>query len=142
MTAIFNATGPVPIAAPRSAPEAAPAPPVGPILPLPGTPPAALVPVTRDGRPVGMFVATGGRVRYQPLPDPDRLLAATAGVLAVGLATAGVAVLARRRPAAVGRLTMGPGGWVSFRGVRTPPARAPRPWWARLLRARRLVGER
>ncbi|WP_216592644.1 hypothetical protein [Verrucosispora sioxanthis] len=35
-----------------------------------------------------------------------------------------------------------PGGWVSFRGVRTPPPRAARPWWARLLRAHRLVAER
>ncbi|MCZ7417964.1 MULTISPECIES: hypothetical protein [unclassified Micromonospora] len=146
MTAIFNATGSVPLAQPRPAPETAqqPAPPlsVGPVLELPGTPPAALVPVTRDGRPVGVFVATAGRVRYRPLPDPDRLLVATAGVLAVGLVTAGVTVLGRRRPPAVARLTMGPGGWVSFRGVRAPAPRAARPWWARLLRARRLVAER
>ncbi|MBQ1051053.1 hypothetical protein KBX50_21600 [Micromonospora sp. C51] len=145
MTAIFNATGSVPLAQPRPAPEAAPQPAaplsVGPVLELPGTPPAALVPVTRDGRPVGVFVAIGGRVRYRPLPDPDRLLVATAGVLAVGLVTAGVTVLGRRRPPAVARLTMGPGGWVSFRGVRAPAPRAARPWWARLLRARRLVVE-
>ncbi|GAB3843539.1 hypothetical protein GCM10029963_18610 [Micromonospora andamanensis] len=146
MTAIFNATGPVPLVPPRPAPEGAPQPvappPVGPVLELPGTPPAALVPVIRDGRPVGVFVATGGRVRYRPLPDPDRLLAATAGVLAVGLVTAGITALGRRRPPTVGRLSMGPGGWVSFRGVRAPAPRAARPWWARLLRARRLVVQR
>ncbi len=141
MTAIFNATGPVPLVAPRPAPEAA-APPVGPVLALPGTPPAALVPVIRDGRPVGVFVSSFGSVRYRPLPDPDRLLVATAAVLAVGLVTTGVAVLGRRRPPAVGTLTMGPGGWVSFRGVRTPAPRAHRPWWARLLGARRLVVQR
>ncbi|MEV2241588.1 hypothetical protein [Micromonospora sp. NPDC049891] len=146
MTAIFNATGPNPLVPPRAAPDTVqqPAAPlsVGPVLELPGTPPAALVPVNRDGRPVGVFVATGGRVRYRPLPDPDRLLVASAGVLAVGLVTAGVTVLGRRRPPAVGRLSMGPGGWVSFRGVRTPAPRAARPWWARLVRARRLVVER
>lgn len=146
MTAIFNATGPVPLVPPRPAPETTPQPAaplsVGPVQELPGTPPAAVLPVTRDGRPVGVFVATGGRVRYRPLPDPDRLLVATAGVLAVGLVTAGVTVLGRRRPPAVARLTMGPGGWVSFRGVRAPAPRAARPWWARLLRAHRLVAER
>ncbi|MDG4798414.1 hypothetical protein [Micromonospora sp. WMMD1082] len=146
MTAIFNATGPVPFVPPRPVTEAtprpAPAAPVGPVLELPGTPPAALVPVTRDGRPVGVFVATGSGVRYRPLPDPDRLLVATAGVLAVGLLSAGVAVLARRRPPAVGALTMGPGGWVSFRGVRAPAPRAARPRWARLLGARRLLVQR
>ncbi|WP_341720427.1 hypothetical protein QQG74_12360 [Micromonospora sp. FIMYZ51] len=152
MTAIFNATGPMPLVPPRPSAEAArPAPepaqpvaeappaPVGPVLPLPGTPPAALVPVTRDGRPIGVFVASDGEVRYRPLPDPDRLLVATAAVLAAGLVTVGVAVLGRRRPPAIGTLTMGPGGWVSLRGVRAPAPQAPRPWWARLLRARRLV---
>ncbi|GIJ79361.1 hypothetical protein SAMN05443287_101929 [Micromonospora phaseoli] len=146
MTAIFNATGPMPLVPPRPAPEAAPqpapVPAVGPVLELPGTPPTALVPVIRDGRPVGVFVAHGGRLRYRPLPDPDRLLAATAGVLAVGLVSAGVVVLGRKRPPAVSSLTMGPGGWVSFRGPRAPGPRAARPWWARLLRAHRLVVER
>ncbi|PZG21579.1 hypothetical protein C1I95_07245 [Micromonospora craterilacus] len=142
MTAILNATGPVPLVPPRPASPPAPPGPVGPVLELPGTPPVALVPVTRDRRPVGVFVAANGCVRYRRLPDPDRLLAATAGVLTVGLAAAGVALLGRRRPPAVGALTMGPGGWVSFRGLRPPAPRAPRPWWARLLRARRLMVER
>ncbi|NYF58510.1 hypothetical protein [Micromonospora purpureochromogenes] len=146
MTAILNPTGPAPLSPPqRRAPEPAAAPrspvPVGPVLELPGTPAAALVPVTRDGRAVGAFVLTGGRVRYRALPDPEQVLAAVAGVAAIGLVTAAVAVASRRRPPAIGAVTMGPGGWVSLRGTRLPalrPAR-PRPWWARVLRAHRLV---
>lgn len=114
---------------------------VGPVLVLPGTSPAAVVPVARDGRPVGAFVLAGGRVRYRTLADPDRVLAAAAGALAVGLVTAAVAVVAgRRRPPAIGTVRMGPGGWVSLRGVRAPALRstAPRPWWAHVLRAHRL----
>jgi hypothetical protein len=36
---------------------------------------------------------------------------------------------------------MGPGGWVSLRRTGSPPLRdgSPRPWWAHLLRAHRLV---
>ncbi|MEU8023161.1 hypothetical protein AB0B88_13175 [Micromonospora haikouensis] len=114
---------------------------VGPVLVLPGTSPAAVVPVARDGRPVGAFVLAGGRVRYRSLVDPDQVLAAAAGALAVGLVTAAVAVVAgRRRPPAIGTVRMGPGGWVSLRGVRAPALRstAPRPWWAHVLRAHRL----
>ncbi|MGY3520021.1 hypothetical protein ACVMYR_27310 [Micromonospora sp. PTRAS2] len=114
---------------------------VGPVLVLPGTSPAAVVPVARDGRPVGAFVLAGGRVRYRALVDPDQVLAAAAGALAVGLVTAAVAVVAgRRRPPAIGTVRMGPGGWVSLRGVRAPALRstAPRPWWAHVRRAHRL----
>ncbi|RIV37863.1 hypothetical protein [Micromonospora radicis] len=146
MTAIFNATGPMPATVPargvaEPAPRA-PAPPVGPAVQLPTTPPVVLVPVTRAGRPVGMFVAGAGGVRYRMLLDPDRLITATAGLLALGLLGAGVALRGRRRPPAVGALTMGPGGWVSFRGVPAPAPRTPRPRWARLLGARRLVVQR
>ncbi|MFC0005209.1 hypothetical protein [Micromonospora siamensis] len=154
MTAILNPTGPAPLTppAPRRAVEAAKEPaaavpsahPVGPVLELPGTPAAALVPVTRDGRAVGAFVLAGGQVRYRSISDPDQVLAAAAGAAAVALLTAAVAVLGRRRPPAIGAVTMGPGGWVSLRGTRVPalrPARR-RPWWARALRARRLVVER
>ncbi|MGX4655279.1 hypothetical protein ACWCHM_16435 [Micromonospora sp. SCSIO 07396] len=150
MTAILNPTGPAPLGpppGPRTPVEATgttAAGPVGPVLTLPGTPAAALVPVTRDGRAVGAFVLTDGRVRYRALPDPDRVLAAAAGAAAVALLTAGVAVVARRRPPAIGTVTMGPGGWVSLRGARVPALRpaTPRPWWARLLRAQRLVVQR
>ncbi|WP_446219920.1 hypothetical protein [Micromonospora sp. IBHARD004] len=152
MTAIFNPTGLAPASPPPVRPAPAPAPPVpaapvlpiGPVLELPGTPAAALVPVTYEGRPIGAFVLSAGRVRYRRVVDPDQLVAAAAGAFAVAVLTAAVATVARRRPAAIGAVTMGPGGWVSLRGVR-PPALRPepgRPWWARALRARRLVVER
>ncbi|MGC5306988.1 hypothetical protein [Micromonospora zamorensis] len=150
MTAILNPTGPAPLSPPptRRAPEAATAPiivgPVGPVLELPGTPATALVPVIRDGRAIGAYVLSDGRVRYRRVTDPDRLLAAASGAFAVAVLTAAVAVVGRRKPPVIGAVTMGPGGWVSLRGVRVPPLRAatpPRPWWARALRARRLVVE-
>lgn len=56
---------------------------------------------------------------------------AVAGATAVGLRWAA-------RPAAVRTITMGPGGWVSFKGVRPPPLGPRRPWWAVLLRAQPL----
>ncbi|MEU7762977.1 MULTISPECIES: hypothetical protein [Micromonospora] len=151
MTAIFNPTGPAvtplprpappPAATPVPTPAATPTGPVGPVLELPGD--AALVPVNRDGRPVGVFVAAGGRVRYRRVVEPDQLVAAATGAFAVAALTAAVAVWSRRRPPSVGAVTMGPGGWVSLRGVPAPRLRPDhRPWWARLLRARRLVVDR
>ncbi|PGH45438.1 hypothetical protein GA0070622_4399 [Micromonospora sediminicola] len=150
MTAIFNPTGlatvpPVPRPAPP-APDPAPAAPepvvptavgpVGPVLELPGTPGAALVPVTCSGRPVGAFVLVDGRVRYRRVVDPDQLVAAATGAFAVAALTAAVALWSRRRPPAVGTVTMGPGGWLSLRGASIPrPRPDDRPWWARLLRA-------
>ncbi|MDI5943877.1 hypothetical protein QLR68_38275, partial [Micromonospora sp. DH15] len=124
-----------PEAGPRGGGQGAPA------LGRPGASPAVVVPVARDGRPVGAFVLAGGRVRYRALVDPDQVLAAAAGALAVGLVTAAVAVVAgRRRPPAIGTVRMGPGGGGSLRGVRAPALRstAPRPWWAHVLRAHRL----
>ncbi|KAB1927181.1 hypothetical protein F8280_08470 [Micromonospora noduli] len=153
MTAILNPTGAAPLSPPppRRAAETptalvtgAPVGPVGPVLELPGTPPTALVPVVRDGRAIGAYVLSGGRVRYRPVTNPDRLLAAATGAFAVAVLTAAVAVIGRRKPPAIGAVTMGPGGWVSLRGVRAPALRptTPRPWWARALRAHRLVVER
>ncbi|MEV0429697.1 hypothetical protein [Micromonospora sp. NPDC050495] len=150
MTAIFNPTGlaqapplPRPAPVPAPAPAAPAAGPVGPVLELPGPSGTALVPVTQAGRPVGAFVLSRGRVRYRPVVDPDQLVAAAAGAFAVAALTTAVAVLARRRPPAIGAVTMGPGGWVSLRGARVPALRPDRrPWWARLLRARRLVVDR
>ena len=149
MTAIFNPTGLAPANPPqvRTAPApaappvpAAPVLPIGPVLELPGTPAAALVPVTYEGRPIGAFVLSAGRVRYRRVVDPDQLIAAAAGAFAVAVLTAAVAAVARRKPPAIGAVTMGPGGWVSVRGVRQPTLRpTDRPWWARALRARRLV---
>ncbi|WP_089155816.1 hypothetical protein [Micromonospora sp. NBS 11-29] len=140
MTAIFNPTGPTTVppvprpASPVSTPGAPAS--VGPVLELPGAPGAALVPVTRDGRPVGAFVLADGRVRYRRVADPDQLVAAGTGAFAVAALTAAVALWARRRPPAVGAVTMGPGGWVSLRNAPAPHPRPDRrPWWARLLRA-------
>ncbi len=143
MTAIFNPTGLAQVAqVPRPAPASPPAPQpgsVGPVLVLPGTPATALVPVTHEGRPVGAFVLSGGRVRYRRVVDPDQLVAAAAGAFAVAALTAAVAVAARRRPPAIGTVRMGPGGWLSLRGVRQPPPHPDdRPWWARVLHAHRL----
>ncbi|MET7836943.1 hypothetical protein ABZS44_29420 [Micromonospora sediminicola] len=150
MTAIFNPTGlatvpPVPRPAPPAADPAPAAPepvvptavgPVGPVLELPGTPGAALVPVTCSGRPVGAFVLADGRVRYRRVVDPDQLVAAATGAFAVAALTAAVALWSRRRPPAVGTVTMGPGGWLSLRGASIPrPRPDDRPWWARILRA-------
>ncbi|MGV9810116.1 hypothetical protein, partial [Micromonospora chersina] len=133
MTAIFNPTGPAPapvpvptrpLPTPTSTPTPAVAGPVGPVLELPGTPAAALVPVTHAGRPVGAFVVAGGRVRYRRLADPDRLVAAAAGAFAVAalVATVGVVATARRRPPAIRTVTMGPGGWARPELPRRRPA--------------------
>ncbi|MBO4208774.1 hypothetical protein [Micromonospora echinofusca] len=114
----------------------------GPVLALPGTRPAAVVPVTRQGRPVGAFLLSGDRLRYRPVVNADQVLAAAAGALTVAALVAGAVAVGRRRPPAIGALTMGPGGWVSLRGLPTSAPRAARPWWARLLRADRLVVQR
>ncbi|MEH1016879.1 hypothetical protein V6U90_27730 [Micromonospora sp. CPCC 206060] len=114
----------------------------GPVLALPGTRPAAVVSVTRQGRPVGAFLLSGDRLRYRPVVDADQVLVAAAGALTVAALVAGAVAVGRRRPPAIGALTMGPGGWVSLRGLPTSAPRAARPWWARLLRANRLVVQR
>lgn len=108
-----------------------------------------LVPVSRThaGRTttVGAYVLTAGRVTFRPVVDPHRL--ALCAVAAVGLVTAGTLARAgRRHGPSIGSVRMGPGGWVSLKGSPAPmlrPARdTARPWWARLLRAHRLVVER
>ncbi|ROO59149.1 hypothetical protein EDC02_0937 [Micromonospora sp. Llam0] len=116
--------------------------PFGPVIGTGGTDPAVLIPVSSGGRPLGVFVCTAGRVRYRPVVAADRVAAAAAAVAVAAVGAAAVAAVARRRPAAVGTVTMGPGGWVSFKGLPGPAPRVVadgrRPWWARLLRARRL----
>jgi hypothetical protein len=87
-----------------------------------------------------LIIEDGEGARWDPTPDVEGLIrlgivAAAAVALPVGLATA------IRRPAArVDRLSMGPGGWVSFKGFAVPRGRPQRrrPWWAHLLRAHRL----
>ena len=99
-------------------------------------------------RPIGAFVVRKGRVRWHPAVDWTRVIT-TAEVMVGGV------VIARRiaaRPSGAKALvSMGPGGWVSMRGGamavrpagrgwrrRSVGAARRRPWWARLLRARRL----
>jgi hypothetical protein len=72
--------------------------------------------------------------------DVNRLGLAALGAGAVSAVAVSAAVALRRRPM-IGTVTMGPGGWVSLRRTGSPPLRdgSPRPWWAHLLRAHRLV---
>lgn len=117
---------------------------VGPAVELPGPRPVILVPVASGDRAVGAYVLSDGMVRYQPVVDLRQVLSVALAAVAVTALGAGVAV-GRRRVPAVGTVTMGPGGWVSLKGVTAPALRsghAARPFWARLLRARRLVVER
>jgi hypothetical protein len=96
-----------------------------------------VLPVTRNGRTIGVVIADGSGYRWQPTRDVDHLV--TVATITVGTVTAvAVAAAAFGRPR-VQRITMGPGGWVSFKGTATAPRlRGPRrPWWAVLLRARR-----
>ncbi|MDQ0363562.1 hypothetical protein [Catenuloplanes indicus] len=103
----------------------------------------SVVPVSHRGRPVGAFVVTGDGARFVPVLDTGRLVLA---VTAVAVAGAAAAAATRRPPGpAIRTVSMGPGGWISLRGLPAPAPRtasADRPWWARLLYARRLVVER
>ncbi|GAA3950264.1 hypothetical protein [Actinoplanes auranticolor] len=103
--------------------------------------PVTVLPVVDGERPVGAWVVGPGGAAFRPVVDVTRLAGTV--LAAVGAATVAVAVVAaagRRRPE-IGAVTMGPGGWVSIKRTALPPLRsaAPRPWWARVLRARRLV---
>ena len=84
--------------------------------------------------PSGSWLTRSDGPRWQPTPDVEGLVrlgivAAAAVALPVGV------VWGLRKPVArVDRLSMGPGGWVSFKGFAVPKGRAERrPWWARLL---------
>jgi hypothetical protein len=92
------------------------------------------VPVRDGKREIGAYVT--GPATYVPAVDVNRIVALTAATISV----VAIAVALRRRPA-IGAVTMGPGGWVSVKGAALPPLRdgGRRPWWARLLRAHRLV---
>ena len=101
-----------------------------------------VLPVVDGERPVGAWIVGPGGATFRPVVDVTRL----AGVVLAAIGTAAVAAVAvagRRRPE-IGAVTMGPGGWVSIKRTALPPLRpgTPRPWWARALRARRLVPQR
>lgn len=94
--------------------------------------------ITRGRRTLGVVLVDGDGCHWQRTSDVDRL--ATVAIVS-GAAVAGiglVAAAARRGP--VQRITMGPGGWVSFRGTGSAPRLrgGRRPWWAVVLRARPL----
>jgi hypothetical protein len=111
------------------------------VLPAATTP--AVVPITRGSgrstRTVGVVLVDSAGARWQRTVDVERLatvVTATAGLVA---AVGCVAAALRRPTARVDRLSMGPGGWVSFKGGEKPRPRGPRrPWWAAALRARPL----
>jgi sugar/nucleoside kinase (ribokinase family) len=105
-------------------------------IPIADSAPSVL-PVVRQGRTIGVVLIDDEGARWQPTPDLDRLVT-VATVTAGAAAAAGLLAAALRRPR-VQRITMGPGGWVSFKGSAAPRPRGPRrPWWAVLLRARPL----
>jgi hypothetical protein len=94
-------------------------------------------------RTVGAYVTGPDGVRYQPVVDVTALGVAALATVALTAAAVGAGVALRRRPA-IGSVSMGPGGWVSLRNAGAPPLRSagPRPWWARVLKADRLVVQR
>jgi hypothetical protein len=100
----------------------------------------AVLPILRGraGRTVGVVVEDREGTRWQPTPDVEGLVRlGIAAAVAVALPI-GVAAAVRRPTARVDRLSMGPGGWVSFKGFAAPTGRGERrPWWARLLCAHR-----
>ena len=104
-----------------------------------------IVPVTRGRgdrtRTIGVVLVDADGARWQRTVDLERLV--TVGTVTAGLlaATGVVASALRRSGAHVDRITMGPGGWVSFKGGRKPQPHGPRrPWWAVLLQARPVDG--
>lgn len=94
----------------------------------------------------------GGAVAWPTVRDPKDVAQADVLAQPVGpayasmalgaLAVAGATAVGLRwasRPAAPRTITMGPGGWVSFKGLTARSVGPRRPWWAVLLRARRLT---
>ncbi len=94
--------------------------------------------------PMDAVPRSGARPFESPSQAPQReplgpvYAGIAVGALAVGGATA-VGLRWASRPAAPKTITMGPGGWVSFKGLTPPPVGPRRPWWAVLLRAQRIT---
>jgi hypothetical protein len=102
-----------------------------------------LTPVRQGDREIGAYSAGPGGVTFVPAVDVTRVVLSSLGAAVAMTIAISVAAAVRRRPA-IGAVTMGPGGWVSLKKTGAPPLRsgAPRPWWAHVLRAHRLVVER
>ena len=102
--------------------------------------PATVTPVRRGDREIGAYIDG----RFVPAVDATTVALAALATAAVATASVSAGLALRRRPA-IGSVTMGPGGWISLKRTSRPAlraTRAKRPWWAHLLRARRLVEER
>ena len=99
-----------------------------------------VVQVRQGERPVGAYIVEDHSAVYQPAVDVTLLGLAALATVTVSAVAISAAVALRRGPA-IGSVSMGPGGWVSLKRTTTPPLRdgGPRPWWAHLLRAHRLV---
>ena len=96
--------------------------------------------VRQGERPIGVYIVGDDSAVYRPAVDVTRLGLAAFATVAVSAVAVSAAVALRRRPA-IGSVSMGPGGWVSLKRTAGPPLRdgGPRPWWAHVLRARRLT---
>jgi hypothetical protein len=104
-----------------------------------------VIPVFRQDVPTGLFTVDGDDVRWHPVVEPRAQLTRTAAAAGAVAGAATVAALVFRRAHPVRQITMGPGGWVSFKnctGSTRVRARRDghRPWWAHLLRAYRVEG--
>ncbi|GAA3336545.1 hypothetical protein GCM10020358_09220 [Amorphoplanes nipponensis] len=100
-----------------------------------------VLPVADGGRPIGAWVVGPDGAAFRPVVDLTLLGGAALAAAGAATVAIAVAVAAGRRRPDIGTVTMGPGGWVSVKRTALPPLRsgAPRPWWARALRTRRLV---
>ena len=100
----------------------------------------SVIPVRHGDREIGAYVLRPGGAEFVPAVDVSRIAMAALGAATAVAVAVSAAVALRRRPM-VGSIAMGPGGWVSLKRTSTPPLRdaTPRPWWAHLLRAHRLV---
>lgn len=100
-----------------------------------------VTPVRRGDREIGAYIDG----RFVPAVDATAVALAALATAAVAAASVSAGLALRRRPA-IGTVTMGPGGWISLKRTSRPSLRgtpaAGRPWWARVLRAHRLVMER
>ena len=84
--------------------------------------PVIVTPVVRgpSRRTVGVVVDDGSGARWQSTPDVEGLVRLGTVAAAAVARPVGLAVVILRPVARVDRLSMGPGGWVSFRGFAVP----------------------
>ncbi|MFC7530074.1 hypothetical protein [Actinoplanes sp. GCM10030250] len=101
-----------------------------------------LVAVRAGRREIGAYAVGPDRTVFVPAVDVTAVVLASLATITVSVVAAAAAVAVHRR-SAIGAVTMGPGGWISIKRSPAPRLRAGpaarRPWWAHILRARRLV---